>query len=116
VASSTTLLFVIDNIGNGSIDTSHNGLWKVNTDDTGLTRLTSNTADETTMFTYIRSLHSTISLDGGSYAVQVTNTSSRLSSLPIGSMNGGKPVAFASLPGNTGTIDTLDIVGWTTME
>ncbi len=115
VASSTTLLFVIDNTGVGSIDTSHNGLWKVNTDGTHLTRLTSNAADETTMFTYTRSLRSTISPDGGSYAVQVTNTSSRISSLLIGSMNGGEPVAFASLPGNTGTIDTLDIVGWTTM-
>jgi hypothetical protein len=87
----------------------------VNTDGTGLIRLTSNAADETTMFTYTRSLRSTISPDGRNYAVQVTNTSSRISSLLIGSMNGGKHVAFASLPGNTGTIDTLDIVGWTTM-
>jgi len=116
VASSTTLLLVIDNTGIGSIDTSHNGLWKVNTDGTGLIRLTSNAADETTMFTYTRSLRSTISSDGRNYAVQVTNTSSRISSLLIGSMNGGKPVAFTSLPVNTGTIDTLDIVGWTTME
>ena len=84
VASSTTLLFVIDNTGTGRIDTSHNGLWKVNTDGTGLARLTS-------------------------------NTSSRMNSLLIGSMNGGKHGAFASLPGNTGTVDTLDIVGWTMM-
>jgi eukaryotic-like serine/threonine-protein kinase len=110
------LLFVIDNTGVGGIDTSHNGLWKVNTDGTGLTRLTSNAADETTTFTYTRSLRSTISPDGGSYAVQVTDTSSRSSSLLIGSMNGGEPVAFASLPGKTGTRDTLDIAGWTTMR
>jgi hypothetical protein len=116
VASSTTLLFVIDNTGVGRIDTSHNGLWKVNTDGTGLIRLTSNAADETTLFTYTRSLRSTISSDGGNFAAQVTNTTSRFSSLIIGSMNGGKHVAFASLPGNTGTLDTLDIVGWTTME
>jgi hypothetical protein len=116
MTSSTTLLFVINKTGVGRIDTSHNGLWKVNTDGTALIRLTSNAADETTLFTYTRSLRSTISPDGGNYAVQVINASTRISSLLIGSMNGGKPVAFASLSGATGTVDTLDIVGWTTMR
>jgi hypothetical protein len=30
-------------------------------------------------------------------------------------MSGGEPVTFATLTRNTGTIDTLDIVGWTTL-
>ena len=118
VASRTTLLFVIDNTGVSSIDTSHNGLWKVNTDGTGLTRLTSEAADEATVFTYTRTLWSTVSRDGMSYAVQVikyANPSPGTVSLRIGSMSGGAPVAFATLTRNTGTIDTLDIVGWTTM-
>ncbi len=118
VASRTTLLFVINNTGVGSIDTSHNGLWKVNTDGTGLTRLTSEAADEATIFTNTRTLWSTVSRDGMSYVVQVikyANQSPGTVSLRIGSMSGGAPVAFATLTRNTGTIDTLDIVGWTTM-
>jgi Tol biopolymer transport system component len=118
VASPTTLLFLIHNTGVISVDTSHNGLWKVDTDGTGLTRLTSEAADETTAFTYTRSLTPTVSRDGGSYAVQVMKYASASPgpiSLLIGSMSGGAPVAFATLTRNTGTIDTLDIVGWTTM-
>ena len=124
VASPTTLLFVIHNTGVGSIDTSHNGLWKVNTDGTGLTRLTNEAADEATGFTSTRTPWSAVSRDGRSYAVQVYTyaissfgTISPLigSSLLIGSMSGGQPVAFTTLTRNTGTIDTLDMVGWTMM-
>jgi hypothetical protein len=121
VAAPTTLLFVIHNTGVGSVDTSHNGLWKVNTDGTGLTRLTNEAAGEATLFTYTRSLWSSVSRDGGSYAVKVytyaTSSPGAISPLIgslllIGSMSGGEPVAFATLARNTGTID---IVGWTTM-
>ncbi len=124
VASPTTLLFVIHNTGVGSIDTSHNGLWKVNTDGTGLTQLTNEAADEATGFPFTRTPWSVVSRDGGSYAVQMytyafstpgTITPLMSSSLLIGSMSGGQPVAFAMLTRNTGTIDTLDMAGWTTM-
>ncbi len=118
VASRATLLFVIHNTGVGSIDTSHNGLWKVNTSGAGLTRLTSEAADEATSFTYTRTPWSTVSRDGRSYAVQLNkyaNQSPGTISLLTGSMSGGQPVTFATLTRNTGTIDTLDIVGWTTL-
>jgi hypothetical protein len=41
VATGTSLLLIIHN---ASTETSHNGLWKVNTDGTGLTRLNSEAA------------------------------------------------------------------------
>ncbi len=108
----------------GSIDTSHNGLWKVNTDGTGLTRLTNEAAEEATGFPFTRTPWSVVSRDGGSSAVQISTfalstpgTIAPLisSSLLIGSMSGGQPATFAMLTRNTGTIDTLEMVGWTTM-
>jgi hypothetical protein len=70
VASATTLLLVIHNMGVGSVDTSHNGLWKVNIDGIGLTRLTREAADEATGFPFTRTPWSVVSRDGESYAVQ----------------------------------------------
>ncbi len=116
VASPTTLLFVIHNTGVGSIDTSHNGLWKVNTDGTGLTRLSTEAADETTFFNiYTQYFWSTVSRDGTWYAVKIINYSSssdRPTSLLIGPMSGGVPFTLARSTANTGEVD---IAGWTTM-
>lgn len=114
VASRTSLLFVIHNTGVSNVDTSHNGLWKVNTDGAGLTRLTSEASDELTRFpTSTQYVWSSISRDGNLYAVKVVHTTSpnAPSSLLIGSMRGGKPVIIAS----TGSASTLEIVGWTKM-
>lgn len=111
VASSDTLLFVIYNTGIGAIDTSHNGLWKMNMDGTGLARLTTEPADETTFFNfYTQYFWSTVSRDGAWYAVQIINYSSSTAystSILVGPMNGGKPFTLASGP--------MHIVGWTTM-
>jgi eukaryotic-like serine/threonine-protein kinase len=116
VASDNTLLFVIYNTGVGSIDTSHNGLWKINTDGTGLSRLTTEAADETTFFNlYTQYFWSTVSRDGAFYAVQVINYSSsadRPTSVLIGPMSGGAPFTLARGSVNTGEVD---IAGWTTM-
>ena len=113
VASHTCLLFIIHNTGVGNVDTSHNGLWKVNTDGTGLSRLTSETSDERMMFsTSTQYTWSSISRDGNLYALKLVHTTSpnAPSSLLIGSMSGGKPMMVAS----TGNVSTLEIVGWTT--
>ncbi len=116
VASPHTLLFVIHNTGIGSIDTSHNGLWKIHTDGTGLTRLTTEAADETTVFNmYTQYFWSTVSRDGTWYAVKIINYSSssdRPTSLLIGPMSGGAPLTLARGTVNTGEVD---IAGWTTM-
>lgn len=113
VASRTTLLFVIRNTGVGSSDTSRNGMWKMNTDGTGLTRLTTQTAGEDILFNrYTQYVWSTVSRDGKSYAVsKEAGPSTRISSLLIGSMNGGPLVAFATEPER----GFVAIVGWTSM-
>jgi hypothetical protein len=104
--------------------TGRNGLWKVNIDGTGLSRLTSEAGDEATAFPFTRTPWSVVSRDGGSYAVRLdtyahltpgTITPLASSALLLGSMSSGQPVAFATLTRTTGTIDTLDMVGWTTM-
>ncbi len=111
VASPDTLLFVIYNTGVGNIDTSHDGLWKMRTDGTGLTRLTTEPADETILFNlYTQYFWSTVSRDRMWYAVQVVNyasSSARSSSVLIGPMNGGTPFTLAT--GST------RVIGWTTM-
>lgn len=111
VASADTLLFVIYNSGIGNIDTSHDGLWKIKTDGTGLTRLTTEPADETTFFNpYTQYFWSTVSRDGAWYAVKVVNyasLSARSAWILVGPMNGGTPFTLAT--------GQMNIVGWTTM-
>ncbi|MBE3560003.1 MAG: hypothetical protein IMW89_12360 [Ktedonobacteraceae bacterium] len=109
VASRTTLLFAIENTGVANVDSSHNGLWKINTDGAGLTRLTTSKADEMLMFNlYSRYTWSTVSRDGTTYAVQVrTITPARqIFALLIGSMNGGTPTIVSA--------DAM-LAGWTAM-
>ena len=114
VASRSTFLIVINNTGGGSIDTSRNGMWKMNTDGTGLTRLTSTVADENTLFNAsTQSPWSNVSRDGEIYAVKVIKNisqSSSTSSLLVGPMNGGASVTVATL---TDTAGSVEIVGWT---
>jgi eukaryotic-like serine/threonine-protein kinase len=121
VASPTTLLFFIHNTGVNGIATSHNGLWKVNTGGTGLTRLTNESANEATIFTCTPFLNSTVSRNGESYAVQVitystpsvgTITPPLSASLLVGSLNGGNPVTVTTLARTDGAIE---VVGWTLM-
>ncbi|HXX79087.1 MAG TPA: hypothetical protein VEI53_11365 [Ktedonobacteraceae bacterium] len=111
VASSDTLLLVIYNTGPGKVDTSHNGLWKMKTDGSGLTRLTTEPAGETTFFNfYTQYFWSTVSRDGMWYAVQIINylsSSARSTWILVGSMNGGTPFTLATGP--------MRIVGWTTI-
>lgn len=109
-----TELFYIT--GNTSGDKSHNGLWKINTNGTGNTFLTSSGGTGTSpilgLNQYSQFPWSNFSRDGSMYSLEevtvqngiVTNT------LLIGSLNGGNPTSFASISGTE-----LSIVGWTTM-
>jgi hypothetical protein len=109
------LLLVIrnDQSGGGAIDRSHNGLWKMNTDGTGLTRLTSDSAMQ---WSYLNaSSHapwSNVSRDGSSYALQTSTiqVEPATTTLLFGSLNGGTPTAFASISSDK---TTLAIAGWT---
>src|SRR5579884_2065768 len=109
-----TLLFTIGNDGPiGSGDQSHNGLWKIHTDGTGLTRLTKDTADQFIGFANFSQFPwSNVSRDGSKYALGIIsgNSSNTTYTLEYGSLNGGTPSVFASI-----TNVQLSIVGWTTM-
>jgi len=116
-ATSTSLLLIIHN---ASTDISHNGIWKMNTDGTGLTRLSSeadiikDAVNEGVGFAWpfgwnMDQPWANASRDGAYYSIQVYNYKGNGSArLLIGSMNGGAPVTFAS-----GPVEAL--VGWTTM-
>ncbi len=110
----TTLLFTIDNnaVGGGG-DQSHNGLWKIHTDGTGLARLTTNTAGQFSGLTdFSQFPWSNVSRNGSRYALGTISVKppNIPYTLEYGSLNGGAPVVFASI-----TNVQLAIVGWTTM-
>src|SRR5579883_1220602 len=112
----TPLLFLVENNSfTGNADTSNNGLWKVNTGGTGLTRLTSDGAGVSggpsnfNMFSQYP--WSNVSRDGNLYALQHSSANGKTQSLLFGALNGGTPTTFASISDGT----QLSIVGWTTM-
>jgi len=107
VASSTTLLLITRNI---NTDTSHNGLWKMNTDGTGLTRLISDVTNEIRFNSFNQYPWSNVSRDSTFYSIMVINTNGP-NRLLFGAMNGGAPVTFASGNGEK----DFYVVGWTTM-
>jgi hypothetical protein len=113
-ATPQALLLVIhnDQIGGGNI--SHNGLWKINPNGSGLTRLTT---DQTHQSSFLndstRFPWSNVSRDNSLYAIEILTTVQGVNTyiLDYGSLSGGTPTSFASASSNT----TLAIAGWTTM-
>lgn len=112
--SKTTLLFVVANNGTGA-DTSKNGLWKINTDGTGLTQLTTAGAGvsggPSALSPYTQYPWSNVSRDGSMFALQHNTANGQTQSLLVGPINGGTPTTFASISDGT----QMSIVGWTTM-
>jgi eukaryotic-like serine/threonine-protein kinase len=113
--SKTTLLLLINNNSTGTnVDTSQNGLWKVNADGSGLTRLTSSGAGvsggPSLLCLYTQYPWSNVSRDGGLVALQHNTANGQTESLLFVSINGGTPTTFASISGTQ-----LAIVGWTMM-
>lgn len=109
VVSTNALLFIIDNQAEqgNSVDTSHNGLWKINMDGTGLIRLTSATAPFTDLLNqYTQYPWSNVSRDGAMYALN--HDTSHISSLVIGSFSGNSQTTIASISDGT----QLNLVGW----
>lgn len=113
--SSSTLLLQVENFSvNLTVDTSQNGFWKVKTDGTALTRLTTEAKGiSTSLCPFTQNPWSNISRNGGLYAFETTTSGSYPSTyaLSFGSLNGGRPQTFASISDGT----QLSIVGWTTM-
>jgi hypothetical protein len=115
VATANTLLVMIrnDQIAVPNADTSHNGLWKMNSDGTGLTRLTTDSAHQWSALNYSSQYPwSNASRDGSMYAIEEGGSqgNSQVSSLLFGPLNGGTPTTFASITGSS----SLAIAGWTT--
>lgn len=112
--SSSTLLLQVENFSeNHPVDSSQNGLWKVNTDGTGLTRLTTEAkGDTTSLCPFTQSPWSNVSRDGSLYAFETNNsrTYPYTYTLSFGSLSGGAPTSFASIADGT----QLVTVGWTT--
>ncbi len=117
--SSTSLLLTIENHNYGSnvsIDTSQNGLWKMNTGGSGLQRLTTVDGNhESNLNLFSQYPWSNVSLDGALYAIQVTDIFSKanpLTTLYYGSLGGGNPTSFAFANPTAGTVE---VAGWTTI-
>lgn len=114
-----SLLFLVANSGfpnQNSGDLSHNGLWTIHTDGTGLVRLTTDSATlATRLNTDSQFPWSNVSRDGSMYAVEQQTAqqsgSPGAATLLFGSLSGGTPTSFASTSNGTG----FSIVGWTTM-
>ncbi len=108
----TTLLFIIDSFSiAGQVDQSHNGLWKMQTNGTGLTRLTTDVPGISSGFNSATQFPwSNVSRDNSMYALQADG--SHKVTLVIGSLSGGTPTTIASISGKGAS---LNIVGWTTM-
>lgn len=115
---SSKLLLLMENQNFGasvSVDTSQNGLWKMNTDGSGLTRLTTESAgDESNFNQFTQYPWSNISVDGSLYALQVTDIQSKnpITNLVFGSLDGGPTTTFAFANVNAGTVE---VAGWTMM-
>ncbi len=117
--SSTSLLFIIENQSDQqtSVDTSQNGLWKINTDGSGLTRLTTEqTEDQTSLNRDTQYPWSNFSRNGSMYTMRVASfqNNSASFSLYFGSLSGGTPTMFATLS-QPGEGYEFEVVGWTTM-
>lgn len=115
--TSNTLLLLFENqsFSSTSVDTSQNGLWKINSDGTGLKRLTSDGggvgAGPSILCQYSQYPWSNVSRDSGMYALQHNSSDGKTVSLLFGSLNGGSTTTFASISDGT----QLSIIGWTTM-
>ena len=108
----TKLLLLVENVSpTSSVDTSQNGLWVINTNGSGLTRLTTDTDNSQSLCPFSQYFWSNISHDGSMYALQGFNPNTNEYKLLFGPINGGNPTVFADISDGT----TLQLAGWTTM-
>ncbi len=106
--SATTLLLMVENTAG---DMSKNGLWKINTDGTGLTLLSTDTANAQSLCPYSQYAWSNTSPDQSYYALQSYDQNTHTYGMYYGSLNGGTPNQFAGISDGT----QLFLAGWTRM-
>ena len=116
--TSNSLLMLTENQSpenDPTIDTSENGLWKMNTDGSGMMRLTTESPGNQSNFNrYTQYPWSNVSFDGTMYTLQVTNTSGNdpITNLYYGLLSGGQPTSFAFAHVNS---EMVEVAGWTLM-
>ncbi len=127
ILNQSALLVLVESYDNAdaivNVDTSRNGLWRINADGSGWTRLTvDNSNQQTTLNTVTQYPWANISRDGTTYAAQTTTIVSEsiatYSTLYLGSVQGGTTKNIYSGPITSPTDNlqsTLSVVGWTTM-
>ena len=111
--SSNTLLLQVENFSqNHTVDPSQNGLWKVNTGGSGLTRLTTEPKGiGTSLCQFSQNPWSNGSRDGSMYAFETFNeVYPTTDTLAFAQLSGGAPQTLASIAGTK-----LQMIGWTTM-
>lgn len=110
-----SLLFIIGNTFNPTsidVDRSQNGLWKINVDGSGMTRLIPITAQQYCYLNYNdQEPWANVSRDGSMYVLQVNGFQGTVAteSLFVGSLRDGTSKVFASLTDGS----QLVMVGWT---
>jgi len=104
----TDILMLIENTDG---DTSQNGLWKIKTDGSGLTQLTSDTNDTQSLCPFTQYAWSNTSVNHKMYALQAYDAQSKTYGMYYGLLSGGTPDQFADV--NNGT--QLALVGWISM-
>ncbi|GAC1385403.1 MAG: hypothetical protein NVSMB33_14430 [Ktedonobacteraceae bacterium] len=110
IVTSSLLAFVVDN-QNAAGGTSENGLWKMNTDGTGPTRV------RTSLYTYLNRntqyTWSNFSRDSSMYAAQFDDGQQH--GLIFGSLNGAESTTFEAQANDLVPGTYFSIVGWTTL-
>jgi eukaryotic-like serine/threonine-protein kinase len=102
-----------DRASNANADMSHNGLWKMNSDGTGMTRLTTEATFQVSKLNETsQSSWSNVSRDAKLYVLQtlIYQGTVETISLAYGSLGGGTPTTFATASHGS----QLSIGGWTT--
>ena len=97
-------------VENTTGDTSQNGLWRINTDGTELTRLTTDNEGLQGLCPFSQFSWSNLSIDGTMYALQLNSPKTNISSMAYGLLKGGPLTQFATTTGAE-----LYLVGWTTL-
>lgn len=105
VSSQTLLMYSENTVG----DLSQNGLWKINIDGSGLTRLTSAGEQQCDDLGYTATWPQ-ISSNSQSYALRVTAPGSWNESLLVGSLKGGTPTTFETQDTREGILSLVGMV------
>ncbi len=104
ISKNTLLLLVENTVG----DKTQNGLWKINMDGTGITRLTTDTSGTQSLCPYSQYSWSNVSPDGTLYALESYDPATQRYGMGYGSLSGGPFTQFADISDGT----QLYLIGW----